>query len=430
MRLFGSKQDLSNPFANLTFQQRILQSFRLACPFVAMVFLIALFVLKSDVENCYVVLLNCGHVNLANGIYKILNNLYMRLILQANSTSLNFFLDSNTPKSMVDAMTIFARNEIADAPQVFLIGFDSYCAIRYDTNYDADNVDEVNLNISTSCIEYTFNTKLDYTDILKDNGFKLVATYAYFAEDGDIKSMELVNLKVMFMVVSIILFVLLPILILFTLYVYSNRKGAPNLSKVTKLAHVPLFLSVGACIAMTISFALILQFVKYQMQIVSEGLSKFLISMSFGPLFFGLFIAIFVLISLTMLFWVVPMWCSNPPVIDDSEEKIVRLASQNCAEDVTPSPEGRFNTLLRRKLHKTAESEDKNSTTKESRLSLIHNSENDSSVHLFNSLKKDASEEELRKLGDQLAYRPRVRKSQAVVLEAFKNNSSDSVDDK
>lgn len=429
MRLLGSK-NLNNPFVNLTFQQHILQTVRLVCPLVALVILIVLFILKGDVDTCYVVRLNCAHVDLAKGIYKILNQIYMAQIVAANSTDLNFFLDSNMPRSTVDAMTSFARGELSDAPQLFFMGFDSYCSVRYDTNYDDENSDNFNLNLSTSCQDYTFNNKLDYAEILKNNGFDFIVSYAYFADDDGLQALHLVNLRLMFKIVSVILFVILPVLIFFTLYVYSNRKGAPDLSRVKKLAHVPLLLSVGACIAMTCSFALIVKFVRNQMLIVSAGLGKFQISMSYGPVFFGLFISSFVLVALTMLFWVVPMWCSNPPVVDRSAEELVHVSSQDRAEDVASAPQGKFSRLLRRKLHKTSNSDSTAPDRKNSKLSLIHNCENDSANDLFNSLKKDASEEELRKLGDQLAYRPHVRKSQAVVLETVKDNSNDSIDEK
>lgn len=425
--------NLNNPFLNLTIQQRILQTFRLVCPFAALILLIVLFALKSDVDSCYVVKLNCGHIDLAKGIYKILNELFLQEILQANSTDLDYFLDSHMPQSMVEVMTNFARGEISDSPQYFLMGFQSYCAYRYDTDYDGES-DNINLNITQTCQNYAFNSRLDYTKILQNNGFDLVATYSHLLEDNSVSTSKLVNLVSMFKIVSILLFVLLPILIVLTLYVYSNRKGAPNLTKVTKLSHLPLFLSVGVCAAMTCSFALIIQFVKHQMTIVSEGLGKFLISMSYGPVFFGLFIATFVLVALTMLFWVVPMWCSNPPVIDRSSEEMILLAtSHDRADNVTHLPRTKFSNLLRRKLHKSSSSNsnsDENVSKKGSRLSLINNSESENFTDIFNSSNKDTNEEELKKLGDQLAHRPRVRKSYAVILESGRNNSDDSIDEK
>lgn len=397
---------LENPFLNLTFKQKILLTVRIWFPLLALIFNIVLLCVKNDPLSCYIARINCDHVDLAKGLSEILNGGTDVYSLVKPNVDLPFYVDLTSPQSELNIIRDFARHEVETAPQYFLLGYNQYCTVQYETDYDLNK--QLYLNLSLSCQDYDEINPLDYITILNKNGFEAILTFAKIVQSTPDSFDRLLQLRV-YRIVYIIEFVLLPLSFLSSLYVYCCRQGKKDLSAIsTWKLHIPLVLSVFAGVAEICSFSIIFYNLGVERQQIQKTLDKFGINMVYGQIFMGLMIAIFVLTTLAMVFWVIPMYCANPPDVDDTDEiHVVTTSTPRLLKARMLSKMS--NGLLRRKPKPYTESRSESPLVV--KLLLIDPSEVDFSADPFTTSQRIQSERELRKLGDELANRPDVRKS-------------------
>lgn len=370
-------------------------------------FLGVLFAVRDDVLDYYVVRLNCGHVELAEGLYTILNKSIALNSFQQAVAVFPEYQDLKTPQSTLDVLTNYARREVLEAPQYFLMGFKSFCSFRFETNYDLPQ--DVNINFSFNCTPYDANN-FDYEHILLNSGFLTLLLYANAIETDLVETPSHKNLYTIFKAFSIVEFVLLPFQFFSTLFVYSRRGNKPDLSSVKLVSHIPLVISVVSCVAMSLSFGLLMRFLTSQISSIKKTLGMFKITMTYGPAFLGLFITVFVLTACSMLIWVIPMWCSNPPELD---EQVRHLLPKNTIRHFANASSSEANDLEGIKLT-TLLPLDGNTALglpQSSNSSLSEVTEITASTEILSPLDRSHTEIELKRLGDQLTHRPHVRKS-------------------
>lgn len=397
-------RNISNPFVNLTIKQRILQTVRIWFPLIALVFNIVLMCIKNNPLNCYIARINCDHVDLAKGLSSILNGNSDILTLANPNVEIPFYIDVKAPQSELILIRDFTRSQVEGAPQYFLLGFGQYCTFRYDTDYDVAQQLQVNLTIA--CQEYNDINPLDYINILNSNGFSTILELGN-AQKPSLDSFDRLEQLRVFKIVSIIEFVILPLSFLASLYVYCCRQGKKDLSAISNWTlHIPLVLSFFAGVAETCSFAIIFYNLGIEKLQIKGTLGIFGINMVYGPVFMGIMITKFALTVIAMVFWVVPMYCANPPEIDDTDE--VRVATKADNRLNARGFSKMSNGLLRRKPKRYAESRSQSPLVH--KLLLIEMSEHNSSGDLLVTNQPNESETELRKLGDELSRRPHVRK--------------------
>lgn len=406
-------KNLHNPFRHLSIHQRILQIVRLGFPVISFILLIALAIVKNDPLNGYFAQLNCDHLDMINGLVKLLRGFDGTVFLDNPNADIPYYFDPYIPDSTIIVMNNYAKQQAELAPQYLLLGFKSYCTYRYDTNYDNPTLPHI--NVTYVCDDYAHFGAFDFNDLLASVGFGIVLDYsALAAYDNTAQNERRARDLRVFSIVNNLNLAILPLLIFATLFVYSYRQGASDLSSVSKwLVHIPLILSVVSGASITTSVAIVFRNVVDGKKKVKDLFGGFGMSLSFGPLFFGLQVTIFILLALTMLFWMIPVWCSNPVDVDDETEVLVALSISETQATSKPS-RPKFGIFKRKGYASTSSSTNPNEASstaaKDPKLSLLQDSTNSSSGDLFSMSNREQSELELRKLGDQLSHRPHVRR--------------------
>ncbi|RKP31405.1 hypothetical protein METBISCDRAFT_26625 [Metschnikowia bicuspidata] len=401
---------LNNPFTNLTLQQRILQTMRLLFPFVAFILVIVLYTRSSNTLDCFLVQLNCDHVDLSKGLSQLLNEGLDYAALMSPHIDIPFYIDPSTPESMLAVFKDFAREKIEDAPQYFIFGFNDYCWFRYDTDYSLNH--DSAINVTWMCQEYDGLNFLDFKRVLIEKGFQVIYLTIEISNDNNADVNDRLQQLLIFKTVTFIQGWLLPSLFLTTLGVYGQRAECPDLRTVSKwLLHVPLALAMVSGISMTCSFATVFRILEIERKQIKDQLGKFGISMNYGDMFFFFYITSFVLATLTMLVWIIPMWCSNPPDHDDSIEVVMKTVSSP-PKSVATSSGHTLGRMIRGV--KSGVSRLESVSRQNLKLPLIKISEKEISSDVFAALEKVESEAELRRLGNQLSHRPHVRASTQV----------------
>lgn len=214
---------------------------------------------------------------------------------------------------MLDVYTSYARLVIELAPQYFLLGFEDFCILKYETDYlPSDN--EIYGNITWECRPHSDLYPFIYTAILLNYGFESVLKFSdvWLRRENGEATQQYINRLEVFKIASITEFVTLPLLVAAIFYIYSIRDGKSDLSDIPKiLVCIPFVLSVIAGIIMSCAFGIVVYDLRAEMASVEAELGMFGISMSFGSIFFSFLLLSFVFIALTMLLWIMPMWCSN-----------------------------------------------------------------------------------------------------------------------
>lgn len=410
------------PFSNLLPGQQVLQLVRLGSAFVAVCLMVVLLGMRTSPTKSYLARINCSHLDVAYGLYKSLRS----------SISLSYVGNLLATLSLTDSeiaiLTEYTQNQVASAPQYILLGYTQWCRVDYATDYAAWVVEHT--NVTTVCLLYLLFNMFDYQSALLDNSLTIILAYAYeLGYDNDSAyTLRVLARNKRFHITNVVLIVLLAlqvVLLLAGFIVYSNRGPARNLltiPKVTLNAIAVVSLLTALCMVNVVIF-MYNDFLTTKKEIAS-GIGLFGITMSLGSVYFSLLFLAFGFTCLSMLSWVVPLWCANPP--DDgyaSDEEFHTTRDETHIDELLPFVVKPYNALRQtRSDARLVDDPPRRHTTE--MLQLSHGIKNpftdtmdllvlenmDSVPPMTELSSKVHSEWELRKLGEKMSRSVSVRR--------------------
>lgn len=306
------------PFRNLTTAQRIIQYLRLGTSLLTVIFVVVLLLFSDDPTTAYVARINCSHIDVAYGLYNSLRNSISATTLSLDMNIDYLPLDSGLTDSEISILTLYTQNMVSDAPQGLLLGVSSWCSINYLTYYEESLSKLHHDNFTTTCFAYTSANMFDYRSLLTNNGLTIILAYAYGSDYDDVAYQKTVAARSkkfnILKIVAIVQLFLQSTVFIATLVVYSSRGPAKDLSRVPSLLlNAVAITSMAAGISMIAAFAVVFQDISATMREVSNGIATFGISMKTGKTFFTVAWLALAFSCLSMISWILPLWCSNPP---------------------------------------------------------------------------------------------------------------------
>lgn len=338
---------------------------RLITVFIGFSFLLGLIISPLYSKAVYISRIDCAHLDVAEGLYNSL-----RKSVSSTNTPNDLGtnpIDTSLTNSEITLLSKYAQAQVSNAPQFIITLLYNWCYGNYNSTVTA-----------TSDLICSKGTKFNFKQELKDVGLTAILAYAYESStyiDSEYNALaakrnsrfDISWLAMIFACVSQFA------VLIYTLVVYSNRKNFGELSTLPNIViHVLGLLSVASCTSLIISSSLMTNLVLSVQDDISYGLGSFGIDLHLGLLWFGLLWTATASSIINMLSWILPLWCNNPEFDYDHESKYYQHQweeeDQYFKKDTHP-PMQRFMTN-----------------------------------HF-----EEAQEEELRKLGKNLAKKPTIR---------------------
>lgn len=318
------------PFENLTREQLALGIIRFCSSFLAFAFTIVTLVATIFTANMYIARINCGHLEVAEGLYKSLRS----SVTDNHSMAVNGVIpiDSSLTNSEIVILTEYALSQVASAPQFIVMSLWQWCYGYYNETKTLGDGDEVHYKIENQVVhcsnaqsEFVFN----YRGVLESIGLKAILAYGYQTSEFHdkeyihklkerMKRYKLVFPGVLFSACAHFVVLVLGYIL------YSNRGREKDLNSLPKiLLHAASLFVLAAFLSSLTSCILITSLLKKVQREILDSLGSFGISLSFGKKFFSLLWVAFFFNTLAMSAWVFPIWCDNPEVNDDEEYNIL-----------------------------------------------------------------------------------------------------------
>lgn len=307
------------PFRNLTTSQRVLQYLRLGTSLLTVIFVVVLLLFNNDPMSAYVARINCSHIDVAYGLYNSLGSSISDSTMNLELNVGYLPLAASLTDSEISILSEYTQNQVMNAPQGILLGVSSWCTVDYKNTDSFQHQD----NLTTTCFDYGSISMFDYRALLSDNGLTIILAYAYKSDykDDDAYERTVANRAKQFYVLEMIVLVqvfLQSFVFISTLVVYANRGSAKALTSVPPLfLNIVAVTSMAAGISMIAAFAVVFQEINATMKEISHGISSFGINMKSGKTFFTVAWLALAFSCLSMISWILPLWCSNPPEEDD-----------------------------------------------------------------------------------------------------------------
>lgn len=307
------------PFRNLTTSQRVLQYMRLGTSLLTVIFVVVLLLFNKDPKSAYVARINCSHIDVAYGLYNSLGSSISDSTMKLELNVGYLPLAASLTESEISILSEYTQNQVMDAPQGILLGVSSWCTVDYRI---ADSMKHED-NLTTTCFDYGSTSMFDYRSLLSENGLTIILAYAYdsdYKDDGAYQR-TVANRTKKFYVLEMVVLVqvfLQSFVFISTLVVYANRGSAKALTRIpTLFLNIVAVTSMAAGISMIAAFAVVFQEINATRKEVSHGIASFGINMKSGKTFFTVAWLALAFSCLSMISWIFPLWCSNPPEDDD-----------------------------------------------------------------------------------------------------------------
>lgn len=318
------------PFKNLTVQERILQTLRLFAACSTIAYTIALLGAPFLSNKIYLSRIDCAHLDVAYGLYKSLrNSVTVSPEVFEESGAAAFPVDSTLTNSEITLLSQYAESQVASAPQFIVTSLWSWCYGNYDSTQYYNKYGEMKVkkhNVVMVCsdipTEYVFN----YREELQQIGLSSILAYAYqSANYEDEHYTDVVKLRHhrYNLVAAALTFCGASQLILLILMVimYQTRGKEKDLSKHPQiLNHLVALTSVASCISVCVGTGIIFTMLKQIQSEIAENLGDFGVTFHLGKAWFALLWLCTSFSVVSMLLWVLPLWCANPT--DDYEEDL------------------------------------------------------------------------------------------------------------
>ncbi|ABN65947.2 predicted protein [Scheffersomyces stipitis CBS 6054] len=400
------------PFKNLTVQERILQTLRLFAACSTIAYTIALLGAPFLSNKIYLSRIDCAHLDVAYGLYKSLrNSVTVSPEVFEESGAAAFPVDSTLTNSEITLLSQYAESQVASAPQFIVTSLWSWCYGNYDSTQYYNKYGEMKVkkhNVVMVCsdipTEYVFN----YREELQQIGLSSILAYAYqSANYEDEHYTDVVKLRHhrYNLVAAALTFCGASQLILLILMVimYQTRGKEKDLSKHPQiLNHLVALTSVASCISVCVGTGIIFTMLKQIQSEIAENLGDFGVTFHLGKAWFALLWLCTSFSVVSMLLWVLPLWCANPT--DDYEEDLeVDFLKQ--AKSRRSLYDGKLNFMVRMGSKK--------SNNSEGRGLMSDNEANENKVE--SAFPNRHTEEELRKLGESISTNHPVRRTKSRV---------------
>lgn len=413
---------LGKPFNGLSKDQHVLFRLRLGSSVMTLCIAVVLMALGLHMPQGYVAQIHCDHLDVALGLYSSLKSLLTETIIYNGATNSVLPVDLTLTDSEITILSDYAQTQVANAPQYFRLGVSEYCAFSYATNFQ--DLSSEHMNATHECYTYKEFNFFDYRQLLILSGFQIIIAYAYesngdqdLAYDARIESRDR-NFHIM-KVIFVLQFVAQLVLSLCGASIYGNRGPAKDLSRIPPLAlNATAFIALLAGLLM-LSASVICVVVLSDMQTeIADGLGSYGVSMQIGKLFMALLSIEFAFSCLSMLSWVVPLWCASSPRIAFPDEELFQFNNSSGAMMDDATYVGNSNLLKRQnyasssRLFDTetmAGTADFDNPFLDDPASLTTTYENPDFSAPQESSSKIHSEYELRKLGEKLTRNTSIR---------------------
>lgn len=337
------------PFLNLTPQQHVLQILRFSTSFIAFCLLITVLLINGSPTFSYVARINSAHLDVSLGLYKSLRTSMSSADTNYRNQNEILPTDLSLSDSEISILTRYTENQVAGAPQYILLGVAEYCEVSY--NSYQDDADEDSTEPPSTlrvCQEYQGTTNLfDYRTLLLEAGLTIIMAYAYKSdyENDNAYQVRVAQRRKRFDIIAVVtVFEMCTqfVMMVYGFVVYSNRGTAKDLSRIPRLTmNIFAVIAVAGGLAMTAGAVVVTRLMIDMRNDVSDGLKVFGITLVLGKTYFYLIWATFSFSFLSMLSWVVPLWCSNPPsdgYVSDEETYYNRSDLSQPASDFVLRP--------------------------------------------------------------------------------------------
>lgn len=304
------------PFLNLSPQQKFLFSLRSGFSILTIALIIVLAVFQKYPVLDHVVLVGCGHVSVANGLYKMLQE---ELSDSSSADWAGSNIDMPIAKGLSDSSILMlsdlTQGLVTDAPQSILLAFTQWCAVRFKTNFDQE--DYVATNKTISCQPYTTFNFFNYRQMMGENNLYVVLAYSNqnvtdpsYVKLTNTRQRRFNSMRVLFYTQALSQGALLVSCFL----VYGNRGSAKDLSGFRRTTlHLVALVAAQAAISIIIVASVVTHDLTSMRAEVSRNFGDYGINMSIGTLFKILFWMTFSFSIVSSFSWIFPVWCSNPP---------------------------------------------------------------------------------------------------------------------
>lgn len=313
----SAKKLLLQPFRNLTVQQRLLQILRLGCPIVTVAFAIAYLTTLSNIETSYVARINCGHLDVAYGLYKSLRSSLSSYSTITLSDADILPADGELTDSEIQILTLYTETQVADAAQYIYLGDRQFCMVFYETTYQSAHL--VAVNVTTTCDPYSSGGLFDYRAILLEAGLDIILAYAYesdYTSDTLYAKRVAQRFKRYAVMKPIMIYEVLAQLAicLYGFVLYSNRGNGKDLSNIPTFAlNGVAILSCASGIIVAVAAGIVSRELKATQSEVAKGIADYGVDMLMGSVYLAVLWCTASFAILTMFSWGLPLWCANPP---------------------------------------------------------------------------------------------------------------------
>lgn len=320
--------NLASPFTNLSKASRTLQLIRLFSSLFALLFIIFTLTIPLASNSVYIARIDCAHLDVSYGLYKSLrNSVSLTPTFLDDSNSYDFPVDSSLTNSEIAILTEYAESQVADAPQYITTSLWSWCYGNYNITRYTDKQGKVHSlrnNDVVVCQKMPSAYVFDYREELELLGLGSILAYAFQTrkyDDANYARLVKTRHREFRMVTPLLVFGAATQLaiIIFTLVLYANRGKERDLSSVPRfLLHIMSALTLASFLCISVSAGMITELLTSIKQEIEKTLSDFGISLHLGNVWYSLLWLGVSFSTLTMLSWVLPIWCANPP--DDEYE--------------------------------------------------------------------------------------------------------------
>ncbi|ODV83323.1 hypothetical protein CANARDRAFT_189816, partial [[Candida] arabinofermentans NRRL YB-2248] len=172
---------LKKPFLNLNRRARTLQNARLGSGLIVLICLTLMICLPYMTRRVYVAILDCAHVDVANGLFTALKT----SVNENEYTSGSNFLTT----SEIEILAEYTAEQVRSAPQFITSNLMNWCFGSYNSTegYNDENgkfLQSGVRNVFVQCTKTDFHYVFDYRGELYTIGLNIILSYAYGDGDG------------------------------------------------------------------------------------------------------------------------------------------------------------------------------------------------------------------------------------------------------
>lgn len=318
-------------FQGLDIQARALQIIRFFLGFISLIFLLACLLGPKASLKFYFVRINCSHLDVSQGIYESLRNSVSesngKLDDGVRGLASHLPIDNSLTNSEITILSEYAEEKVENAPQYFMGSMWDFCVGYYSVSPYIGSEGELEYaryDAHQECNKQTDQRSLfDYRAAMQKYQMDGVLAYGLqTSEFTDRKYNERVDLQVhRYRVVPITLILSCVATIacmLFEFVLYSNRNGALDVMALPLfLLHAMVVVSILPFLLSAIAACTITALVRQLRSEIQQNFGSFGIKLQLGTVFFTCIWFAFSTAVFTMLSWIIPVWCANPPEEDE-----------------------------------------------------------------------------------------------------------------